>query len=70
MKLKVPILGRYEKAVQWFEKTLAHIPSSLNEMWEPTVDNFTAAITYYSCSNYILLIHRAATQKINSVTSL
>ncbi|KAL6999638.1 Cell division cycle protein 16 [Sarracenia purpurea var. burkii] len=47
----------YKKAVWWFEKTLAHIPSSLSEMWEPTVVNlahalrklkkYREAITYY-----------------------
>ena len=34
---------RYNKAVRWFEKTLAHIPSSLSEMWEPTVVNLAHA---------------------------
>ncbi|XP_031406421.1 anaphase-promoting complex subunit 6 isoform X2 [Punica granatum] len=29
----------YDKAVCWFEKTLAHIPSALSEIWEPTVVN-------------------------------
>lgn len=34
---------RYDKAVWWFKKTLAHIPSSLSEMWEPTVVNLAHA---------------------------
>ncbi|XP_058201193.1 anaphase-promoting complex subunit 6-like [Rhododendron vialii] len=50
-------MKEYKKAVRWFEKTLAHIPSSLSEMWEPTVVNlahslrklkrYHEAITYY-----------------------
>ncbi|KAM7279275.1 hypothetical protein ACFE04_006409 [Oxalis oulophora] len=32
-------MKEYSKAVSWFEKTLAHIPSPLSEMWEPTVVN-------------------------------
>lgn len=35
---------RYKKAVWWFEKTLALIPSSLSEMWEPTLVNFAHAL--------------------------
>ncbi|RWR89208.1 anaphase-promoting complex subunit 6 [Cinnamomum micranthum f. kanehirae] len=34
----------YQKAVRWFEKTLAHIPSSLSEMWEPTLVNLAHAL--------------------------
>ncbi|KAL0680363.1 hypothetical protein Bca4012_008345 [Brassica carinata] len=47
----------YGKAVSWFEKTLAHIPSLLTEIWEPTVVNlahafrklrkYREAISYY-----------------------
>ncbi|CAK9134145.1 unnamed protein product [Ilex paraguariensis] len=50
-------MKEYKNAVWWFEKTLAHIPSSSNEMWEPTVINlahalrklrrYNEAITYY-----------------------
>ncbi|XP_009587121.1 anaphase-promoting complex subunit 6 [Nicotiana tabacum] len=50
-------MKEYKKAVRWFEKTLAHIPSSLSEMWESTVINlahslrklkrYNEAITYY-----------------------
>ncbi|KAA8526750.1 hypothetical protein F0562_009021 [Nyssa sinensis] len=50
-------MKEYKRAVWWFEKTLAHIPSSLSEMWEPTVVNlahalrklkrYREAITYY-----------------------
>ncbi|KAK9286485.1 hypothetical protein L1049_014883 [Liquidambar formosana] len=36
-------MKEYQKAVLWFEKTLAHIPSSLGEMWEPTVVNLAHA---------------------------
>ncbi|KAI7991885.1 Anaphase-promoting complex subunit 6 [Camellia lanceoleosa] len=51
-----PTMNWYKKAVWWFEKTLAHIPS-LSGMWEPTVINlahalrklkrYREAITYY-----------------------
>ena len=34
---------RYDKAVWWFEKTLALIPASLSETWEPTVVNLAHA---------------------------
>ncbi|XP_050872759.1 anaphase-promoting complex subunit 6 isoform X2 [Lathyrus oleraceus] len=47
----------YKKAVWWFEKTLALIPTALSEMWEPTVVNiahacrklemYREAISYY-----------------------
>uniref|UniRef100_A0A0E0NS52 Uncharacterized protein n=1 Tax=Oryza rufipogon TaxID=4529 RepID=A0A0E0NS52_ORYRU len=30
-------MKEYQKAVQWFELTLEHTSSSLNEMWEPTL---------------------------------
>ncbi|XP_019187177.1 PREDICTED: anaphase-promoting complex subunit 6 [Ipomoea nil] len=50
-------MNEYKKAVHWFEKTLAHIPSNLSEMWEPTIVNlahalrklkrYNEAITYY-----------------------
>ncbi|URE36290.1 Tetratricopeptide repeat [Musa troglodytarum] len=40
-------MKEYQKAVQWFEMTLDCVSSSLSEMWEPTLDNFDAAITYY-----------------------
>ncbi|XP_065627398.1 anaphase-promoting complex subunit 6 isoform X3 [Quercus suber] len=33
----------YNKAALWFEKTLAHIPSPLSELWEPTVVNLAHA---------------------------
>ncbi|KAJ7948759.1 anaphase-promoting complex subunit 6 [Quillaja saponaria] len=36
-------MKEYDKAVFWFEKTLAHIPSSLSETWEPTVVNLAHA---------------------------
>ncbi|KAH9728620.1 Anaphase-promoting complex subunit 6 [Citrus sinensis] len=36
-------MKEYNKAVWWFEKTLAHIPSSLSEMSEPTVVNLAHA---------------------------
>jgi hypothetical protein len=35
---------RYQKAVQWFELTLDHTSSSLNEMWEPTLVNLGHAL--------------------------
>ncbi|XP_052171556.1 anaphase-promoting complex subunit 6-like [Diospyros lotus] len=34
----------YKKAVWWFEKTLALVPSSLSEMWESTVVNLVHAL--------------------------
>ncbi|XP_077227444.1 anaphase promoting complex 6 isoform X2 [Tasmannia lanceolata] len=47
----------YQKAVRWFEETLAHVPSPLCEMWEPTLVNmahalrklkmYSEAISYY-----------------------
>ncbi|KAK2985477.1 hypothetical protein RJ640_004328 [Escallonia rubra] len=50
-------MKEYKKAVWWFENTLAHVPSSSSEMWEPTVVNlahalrklkrYREAITYY-----------------------
>uniref|UniRef100_A0A0D3BN88 Uncharacterized protein n=1 Tax=Brassica oleracea var. oleracea TaxID=109376 RepID=A0A0D3BN88_BRAOL len=50
-------MKEYGKAVRWFEKTLAHIPSVLTEIWEPTVVNlahafrklrkYREAISYY-----------------------
>ncbi|KAK3026495.1 hypothetical protein RJ639_041792, partial [Escallonia herrerae] len=49
-------MKEYKKSVWWFENTLAHVPSSLSEMWEPTVVNlahalrklkYREAITYY-----------------------
>ncbi|XP_057458614.1 anaphase-promoting complex subunit 6 [Lotus japonicus] len=50
-------MKEYNKAVWWFEKTLALIPTSLCEMWEPTVVNlahayrklkmYREAISYY-----------------------
>lgn len=50
-------MQEYQKAVQWFEKTLVTIPTSMNEMWECTIVNlahacrklkmFREAITYY-----------------------
>ncbi|VVA95791.1 unnamed protein product [Arabis nemorensis] len=35
--------SEYGKAVRWFKKTLAHIPSALTEIWEPTVVNLAHA---------------------------
>ncbi|XP_076940985.1 anaphase-promoting complex subunit 6-like [Bidens hawaiensis] len=50
-------MEEYNKAVWWFEKTLAHIPTLLSETWESTVVNlahalrklkrYSKAITYY-----------------------
>lgn len=44
MNMSFKYLFRYKKAVWWFEKTLAHVPSSLSEMWEPTVVNLAHAL--------------------------
>jgi anaphase-promoting complex subunit 6 len=35
---------KYQKAVQWFELTLDHTSSSLNEMWEPALVNLGHAL--------------------------
>ncbi|OMO74754.1 Tetratricopeptide-like helical [Corchorus capsularis] len=50
-------MKEYNKAVRWFEKTLALVPTPLSEMWEATVVNlahayrklkmFKEAISYY-----------------------
>ncbi|WVZ02556.1 hypothetical protein V8G54_023362 [Vigna mungo] len=50
-------MKEYKKAVWWFEKTLALIPTALSEMWESTVVNlahayrklkmYQEAISYY-----------------------
>jgi tetratricopeptide (TPR) repeat protein len=37
-------MKEYQKAVQWFELTLEHTSSSLNEMWEPTLVNLGHAL--------------------------
>lgn len=49
---------RYGKAVRWFEKTLAHIPSVLTEIWEATVVNLAHAYRKlrYSCANTTTMI--------------
>lgn len=36
-------MKEYKKAVRWFEKTLANIPSSMNATWEPTIVNLAHA---------------------------
>ncbi|WRX29696.1 Tetratricopeptide repeat - like 10 [Theobroma cacao] len=36
-------MKEYNKAVWWFEKTLALIPAPISEMWEPTVVNLAHA---------------------------
>ncbi|XP_047089981.1 anaphase-promoting complex subunit 6 [Lolium rigidum] len=50
-------MKEYQNAVQWFELTLEHTSSSVNEMWEPTLVNlghalrklkkYQKAISYY-----------------------
>ncbi|XP_062213504.1 anaphase-promoting complex subunit 6-like isoform X3 [Phragmites australis] len=37
-------MKEYQKAVQWFELTLDHTSSALNEMWEPTLVNLGHAL--------------------------
>ncbi|KAG6478699.1 hypothetical protein ZIOFF_062143 [Zingiber officinale] len=37
-------MREYQKAVQWFEMTLDCVPSSLSEMWEPTLVNLAHAL--------------------------
>ncbi|XP_021857896.1 anaphase-promoting complex subunit 6 isoform X1 [Spinacia oleracea] len=36
-------MKEYKKAVRWFEKTLASIPTSMNATWEPTIVNLAHA---------------------------
>ncbi|GAB4849379.1 Cell division cycle protein 16 [Ancistrocladus abbreviatus] len=37
-------MKEYKKAAWWFERTLAHIPTSITETWEPTVVNLAHAL--------------------------
>ncbi|KAK9085697.1 hypothetical protein Sjap_026108 [Stephania japonica] len=37
-------MKEYKRAVWWFEKTLTFVPSSLSEMWEPTLVNLAHAM--------------------------
>lgn len=57
--------NRYTKAVWWFEKTLAQIPSPLGEMWEPTVVNLAHA--YRKLKYVIYLIRISSILFVSSV---
>ncbi|GMH25574.1 hypothetical protein Nepgr_027417 [Nepenthes gracilis] len=37
-------MKEYKKAAWWFEKTLAHVPTSITETWEPTIVNLAHAL--------------------------
>ncbi|KAK6132597.1 hypothetical protein DH2020_033699 [Rehmannia glutinosa] len=50
----------YKKAVWWFEKTLAHVPSSLSEMWEPTVVNLAHALRKLKRYNEAIIYYEKA----------
>ncbi|KAL0328411.1 UNVERIFIED_CONTAM: Anaphase-promoting complex subunit [Sesamum calycinum] len=54
------LLSRYKKAVWWFEKTLAHVPSSLSEMWEPTVVNLAHALRKLRRYNEAIIYYEKA----------
>ncbi|XP_044473852.1 anaphase-promoting complex subunit 6-like [Mangifera indica] len=60
-------MKEYNKAVWWFEKTLAPIPSSLSEMWEPTVVNLANA--YRKLKDAISCYERALTLSNRSLTT-
>ncbi|KAL3733899.1 hypothetical protein ACJRO7_023277 [Eucalyptus globulus] len=53
-------MKEYNKAVQWFEKTLAHISSSLSEMWEPTVVNLAHSYRKLKMYNEAILNYEKA----------
>ncbi|KAF5728257.1 anaphase-promoting complex subunit 6 [Tripterygium wilfordii] len=53
-------MKEYSKAVWWFEKTLAHIPSPLSEMWEPTVVNLAHAYRKLKMYNDAILCYERA----------
>lgn len=53
-------MKEYKKAVWWFEKTLAHIPSSLSEMWEPTVVNLAHALRKLKMYNEAIAYYEKA----------
>ncbi|KAI8001514.1 Anaphase-promoting complex subunit 6 [Camellia lanceoleosa] len=51
-------MEKYKKAVWWFEKTLAHIPS-LSGMWEPTVINLPMQLIYVEVPEAITYYEKA-----------
>ncbi|KAL6538302.1 Cell division cycle protein 16 [Orobanche gracilis] len=53
-------MKEYKKAVWWFEKTLAHVPSSLSEMWEPTVINLAHALRKLKRYNEAIIYYEKA----------
>ncbi|GER29157.1 cell division cycle family protein [Striga asiatica] len=53
-------MKEYKKAVWWFEKTLAHVPSSLTEMWEPTVVNLAHALRKLKRYNEAIIYYEKA----------
>ncbi|KAK6154269.1 hypothetical protein DH2020_008517 [Rehmannia glutinosa] len=53
-------MKEYKKAVWWFEKTLAHVPSSLSEMWEPTVVNLAHALRKLKRYNEAIIYYEKA----------
>ncbi|XP_030460989.1 anaphase-promoting complex subunit 6 isoform X2 [Syzygium oleosum] len=53
-------MKEYNKAVRWFEKTLAHISSPLSEMWEPTVVNLAHSYRKLKMYNEAILNYEKA----------
>ncbi|KAL2247455.1 UNVERIFIED_CONTAM: Anaphase-promoting complex subunit 6 [Sesamum indicum] len=53
-------MKEYKKAVWWFEKTLAQVPSSLSEMWEPTVVNLAHALRKLRRYNEAIIYYEKA----------
>lgn len=53
-------MKEYKKAVWWFEKTLAHVPSSLSEMWEPTLVNLAHALRKLKRYNEAIIYYEKA----------
>ncbi|KAI3441465.1 TPR_REGION domain-containing protein [Psidium guajava] len=53
-------MKEYNKAVQWFEKTLAHISSPLSEIWEATVVNLAHSYRKLKMYNEAILNYEKA----------
>ncbi|KAL2466768.1 Anaphase-promoting complex subunit 6 [Abeliophyllum distichum] len=53
-------LSGTKEAVRWFEKTLVHIPSSVSEMWEPTVVNLAHALRKLKRYNEAIVYYEKA----------
>ncbi|XP_057795977.1 anaphase-promoting complex subunit 6 [Salvia miltiorrhiza] len=53
-------MKEYKNAVWWFEKTLANVPSSLSEMWEPTLVNLAHALRKLKRYNEAIVYYEKA----------